>query len=444
MTSPPTFFFSHARQDRQTPGRYLRRFFRDLEIKLAQWAGVDLDAVKLGTIDTRIEHGADWDEDLSRGLRKNRTFLAIYTPLYFKRENCGKELAVFLQRSPDLEIDENGALTGINNVMAIRWLPEQAYRANTTKDMLIPPILRRVNDTPADPGQDEDITQAIRRYRKKGMEKCVHSPQYYEELIDLFVNRIKSMPDLPEGKETSFATAPDAFNHDWSKHLSSVKSQEADTRSLTHEAIAPRALASIVAFYITDTDRPLLGSDPNPVEFAASLIAEKMPDATPSADPDFDELLADVRSAANNEGLDVFHAVDDPVVPISPEGLIDRLSSLTDARVITCLVIDPTVWPGTTGKPETNAIDQIIRSSRWTGPVLLPEKAFLAVNLEEVADSRNLPPRLVNLPKASEERVALLRRFFVETRGILLRASTGGASDAEMLPILGGIGAERT
>ncbi len=42
MAEVPTFFFSHARQDRETPGNYLRRFFDDLEIKLAQWAGISL------------------------------------------------------------------------------------------------------------------------------------------------------------------------------------------------------------------------------------------------------------------------------------------------------------------------------------------------------------------------------------------------------------------
>ncbi len=71
MANAPTFFFSHARQDRETPGKYLRRFFDDLEIKPAQWAGVSLDEKRLGTIDARVhrsaQHGADrGDEPLHK------------------------------------------------------------------------------------------------------------------------------------------------------------------------------------------------------------------------------------------------------------------------------------------------------------------------------------------------------------------------------------------
>src|SRR5712691_10135349 len=161
MPEVPTFFFSHARQDRETPGNYLRRFFNDLEIKLAQWAGLSLEDQKLGTIDARVPHGADWGTDLIRGLSSDKVFVAILTPLYFNRPNCGKELAVFLMRSPTLGIDANGALTGAENIIPIRWLPENAYAANTIKGSLIPPILRLIEDTPADDGRDPERTESI-------------------------------------------------------------------------------------------------------------------------------------------------------------------------------------------------------------------------------------------------------------------------------------------
>src|SRR5260221_14402364 len=104
MVEPPTFFFSHARQDREMPGNYLKRFFEDLEKKLAQWAGISLHERQLGTIDTRVQHGEDWDRNLSKGLMHNNAFVAILTPLYFNRPNCGKELAVFLLRHQSLGI----------------------------------------------------------------------------------------------------------------------------------------------------------------------------------------------------------------------------------------------------------------------------------------------------------------------------------------------------
>jgi hypothetical protein len=62
------------------PGRYLEKFFEHLEKKVAQYAGVDLNVKRLGTIDRRIPHGEDWDEELSNGISGNKAFILILTP----------------------------------------------------------------------------------------------------------------------------------------------------------------------------------------------------------------------------------------------------------------------------------------------------------------------------------------------------------------------------
>jgi hypothetical protein len=440
MAPVPSFFFSHARQDREVaPGNYLRRFFDDLESKLAQWTGVDLKVRRLGTIDARVRHGADWDTDLSRGLRSDNTFVAILTPLYFNRPNCGKELSVFLLRSPELGVDQGGALTGARNVMLVRWLPESAYTTNTSKNSLIPLILRRIEDTPPDEGGDQERTQAIERYCKKGMEKCVAVQPYYGELLDLFVASIRDMPDLPPlGSAVSFATANDAFKFDWAGYLGSVSLPAAPPST---PAVAPRALGSIVAFYVTHRS---FTRDPNTVDFADSLIAETLSSEAPSADPAFGALLADVRAAGVAEGFSVFHAVDNPIVPTSPERLLGRLASLSKSRVLTALVVEPTVWPGAAADGEATSVEQIIRSSDWTGPVLLPILDAPTLDVDKLVAERGLPSRLIALPQASEARVAALRRAFVDARGRVLRTSTELSPEAEHVPALKGVGAERT
>src|SRR5687767_828315 len=78
----PTFFFSHARQDREMPGKYLDKFFEDLVAKVAQYAGVDLQLDTVGTIDREVLQGADWDRELSVRLGTDKVFIAILTPLY--------------------------------------------------------------------------------------------------------------------------------------------------------------------------------------------------------------------------------------------------------------------------------------------------------------------------------------------------------------------------
>jgi len=425
------------------PGQYLDRFFDDLEAKVAQYAAADRKVNRIGTIDREVRQGADWDRVLSGSLSTDRAFVAIWTPLYFTRENCGKELYAFVLRSRSIGIDVNGALTDVENVIPIRWLAEEAYCANTQKDSLIPPILRRINDTPAaDPG-DPDQIAAIQRYRKKGMERCVLTEPYYQDLLNLFALRIRDLIELPEATDISFATVCDAFAHDWRQHFATKGRTPVASASLPGapvEQVQPRALASVVAFYITNR---AFTPDPNTVSFADQLIAEMLPGKTGSADPLLTALLTDVRTAGFAEGLTVFHAAANTVGPTSAGQLLDRLTALSKARVLATLIIDPDIWPGTNADPWATQIEQIIRSSDWVGPVLLPSFGANDVKLEELVASRGLPPRLVALPQASEARIGMLRHTFVDARGRVLRASTHHASDAESLPLLKGVGGER-
>jgi TIR domain len=438
MPKIPSFFFSHARQDRETPGNYLRRFFDDLEIKLAQWVGINLEEKRIGTIDARVPQSTNWDEELSRSLERDNAFVAILTPLYINRENCGKELSAFLLRSPGLGIDANGALTGVQNVVPIRWLPENAYAANTGKDSLIPPILRLIEDTPADPGRDAERTQAIERYRKKGMERCVDS-KHYLEILDLFVEGIRSFPDLPPGSAVSFGTAKNAFNYDWQGHFAAVGVPPAviSPPPPSTTVVTPRALASVVAFYIT---RRPYASDPSTVDYADQLISES--NAAAAVDPVLSALLADVRAAGVAERLTVFHAASNPILPVDPESLLVRLASLSEQRVLTALVVDPAVWPASGDTRAAAAVEQIIRSERWIGPVILPTFAAPSVDVDQLAAGHSLSPRLVVLPEASESRIGVLRRTFVDARGRVLRMSTGQVPQAERVPVLKGVGAE--
>jgi hypothetical protein len=442
MAEVPTFFFSYARQDREAPGKYLRCFFDDLEKRLASWVGHSLEGKRLGTMDARIRQGNNWDADLSRGLESNKAFVAIITPLYFNRPNCGKELGTFLLRSPGLDIDVNGALKNARNLLLIRWLPERAYTVNTIKDSLIPPILRLIEDTPADDGDDDERTKSIEKYRRKGMERCVTSHPEYDELLDLFVESIRDMPELPSASNVSFATAIDAFNFDWKSRSSSGGGPAAlpSTAALSVPPVMPRPLASVVVFYITR--RPFT-PDPIAVEFADSLIAEALPGQTASGGATFDALLADVRAAGVAEGLTVFHAASNPVIPISPDPVLARLVSLSASGVLTALIVDSSVWPGAVADAGAGAVEQIIRSPEWSGPVLLSMEDARSVNEARVVDEPSWQQRLVMLPPESEKRVTTLRRVFIANRGFLLRMKTNPKSDAEPVPILKGAIGER-
>ena len=217
MTSVPRFFFSHARLDGEEPGSYLLRFFRDLEKTVADSSGVN---PPLGTIDRRTVQGAEWDPFLSGGLMRDKALVAVLTPRYPTRPNCGKELGVFLLRSKGLAINASGHLTGVRNVLPIRWMPTSVYTVNGQKDALIPNILKGLQDVPEDDLGDLEKSKAIARYRKDGMEKCVQpGRRYYKDLLDMLALRIRDMDDLPASEGASFATATDAFSYDWAAHF---------------------------------------------------------------------------------------------------------------------------------------------------------------------------------------------------------------------------------
>jgi hypothetical protein len=65
--SMPTFFFLHARLDREIhiSTGLMDEFFRDLKERLAQFVGYNHDQENLGTIDRDVAQGADWDAALS-------------------------------------------------------------------------------------------------------------------------------------------------------------------------------------------------------------------------------------------------------------------------------------------------------------------------------------------------------------------------------------------
>jgi len=306
MAALPTFFFSHARLDRELPGNFLSKFFRDLEQRLVVLGGVS--EQRLGIIDQRVEHGSDWDTELSKGLGSSVAFIAIYTPLYFKRENCGKELGVFLLRTPGLGIDSNGSLADVQNVLAIRWYLQDIYKINAGKESIIPQLLGRIEDIPSiNPGGDPEREAAINRYRLKGMERCVDVQPYYTELLDALVQRILAMQSLPPpGRPVSFATALDAFRQDWQQYFAALgAATENAAEVISPTGVEPQPLTSIVVFYLTNRQWT---PHPTAVTYAYCLIAEPMPGAHSSMDSQLAALLSDFRSAGAEENITVFNA----------------------------------------------------------------------------------------------------------------------------------------
>lgn len=441
MPPVPTFFFSYAHED--ASGGFLRTFFEDLEKRLAQFSGIKLEQRKLGTLDQRvIEQGDNWNEVLSRSVGTDNTLVAIITPVYVASSpDCGKELAIFLLRSLHLGIDQNGRLTGAENILLIRWLPEEAYADNTKKDGRIPTFLGLIQHTPADPGGDSERTQAIERYKRKGMEGCVGNYPAYRDLLSLIAARIRGLQDLSPISQYSLATAPDAFKYDWSKHFASagVAPTVPSIAPTPPETIEPRPLSSMVLFYIIKDQFVL---DPNRVDFADGLVAVATPSAPGANDSRLAALLGDVHAAAVTERFNAYHAVSNPVIPSLAQPLIDRLASLSAASVPAALMVDPAIWPA--GRENVGAIiEQVIQSDKWNGFVLLPAFGAATRNVDELMAAMGIPRRLVWLPDLSDLRVNALRRSFIEMRGRSMQMTPHADPASAAVPSLKAVRSEK-
>ena len=117
----PYFFFSYARKD-QDP--FLDRFFEDLVSEVRRRAGLD-SSEEAGFRDTRgIGLGESWPEKLLEALGNARVMVCLYTPTYFKREDCGREWALFNERL--MASAETGKPTPPPLIIPILWLPVDA------------------------------------------------------------------------------------------------------------------------------------------------------------------------------------------------------------------------------------------------------------------------------------------------------------------------------
>ena len=134
----------------------------------------------------------------------------------------------------------------------------------------------------------------------------------------------------------------------------------------------------------------------------------------------------------------------DPLLPVSPDALVERLASLCSKRILTAQIIDPEVWPGQGGAGDAAAaMEQVTLSPRWTGPALIPTLDARVVDLDKMVVARGLPRQVVILPQASGGRVEALQRVFVAMRGHVLRASDESTPGAERVPLPSGVGSGR-
>jgi hypothetical protein len=198
------------------------------------------------------------------------------------------------------------------------------------------------------------------------MERCVNVEPYYTELLDMIVASLRDMQPLPATKPTTFSAARDAFRYDWRSHFGKGAASVTAAAPASGVSLVPQPLSDVVVTYITNLP---FTPEPQAVPFADVLIAEPLLGAAVPTAPVLQSLIADVGKAGTDEGFHVFHAAVDRTLPNSSLRLVGRLATLSQAHVMTALVVDGERWP-----VDTTWFASAIASPDWIGPVFVSGK----------------------------------------------------------------------
>jgi len=180
------FFFSYTRANNDP---YLKRLFDDLSYWVRNLTGAGKDE-PVGFFDQRdIELGAHWDSTIVNALQDSKVLVAAGSPAYFKSEYCGKEWALFRQRSMATAGGDSPPL-----MKSIVWVPFNI--ASLPAEVRATQLLR---GDPHDQASEKGMAYLSRR-KLAGYELFVH--QLAQEIIEAGrkhpIARLANVPALAQ------------------------------------------------------------------------------------------------------------------------------------------------------------------------------------------------------------------------------------------------------
>lgn len=327
---PPCFFFSYARKDRD---RYLDKFFKDLSDRIESKGGRDprLKEVSFRDLE-QIEPGEDWEREIAAYLQHSLSLVCIYTPWYFKRPYCGKELQVFLNRQPGRTL-QDGAIRNVTKILPILWEKERDLK----RQGLPPRLLRYIQymgGAHHERYKNEGLRGILRRTGDRGA--YVDLVEYFaDRLLDEATDPLPPLPQTPDLKQL-----PSAFTEPGGDGAPADPVPAADG--------APDAQTLVVVYPTTGTSgddleqwRPF-----DTPKTAAAWLGE-------TADEfQWGTTLVPINVAQPAAGQGVLEAVQQANLKDAPVLLLINLKNMTD--------------PGYRA-----ALDPVLHSQNWKGGILV-------------------------------------------------------------------------
>ncbi len=389
----PRFFLSYARG---ASDAYLERFYKDLRQEVAFREGLDnsTDNKEVGFRDTDdIAGGTDWPNELADALRSSWACVSVYTPLYFKREYCGKEFQVFLDRA-NVQYDAEGAAENARCILPILWASMQDLQ----RHQLPPAVTKRINFR---------AKKHHQRYEKEGLRHILRrSPKtaYLDILDDIVSDLIARFPEHP-------APLPQAPSI---KQVNNAFAKPPLTA--TPLAAAPDDAAAgdtrLVLFVITPDNSTSAFSAQGSAEWLATLEEE-------------------------DENLTLSTEYSSPLGAVA-DAIVGKLSAHSSKNRLVIVLVDP-VARADQAQAVEDLLQSLAENETWTGALLIPQAApagdgnTLAGRIQppEATAGRILVRAVAEDPKpfvADLRRVTLeLLKLIVSESSVQRRAPGGGA-----------------
>ena len=238
------FFLSYARDDYDPS---LQSFFDQLNNRVRGLTG-KLVREPVGYLDQQRKQGDEWDKEMAEAAANADVLVCLYSPAYFRKPYCGKEVQVFLDRRKEY-FRQNRQRAA--SVIPIVWLP--------CEDDDIPKTLPKFLYT------DADLT----KYQEDGLAyfASLRENDEYTKLIWNFAKRIKQVRKDNQLPSLNPVPGIDAV---WNAFEPRVPPYDLDYE---HAATGPDAAVFV---YASDSDwksGPFGPPDKNAFLYLASAIA---------------------------------------------------------------------------------------------------------------------------------------------------------------------------
>jgi FxsC-like protein len=193
------FFLSYARGGDDV---YVQEFFNDLCDEIRVLEGLS-SSDEVGFFDKgNIQPGHAWSQTLVEALSQCQSFLALCSPAYFLSEPCGKEWAIFQERSRRFQ-----ERTGHNRsaLIPLRWLPSRTM-----------PEAAQVLQYVQEPSRGNSLSEP---YRERGLRQLLRIQRNRDDYLEFVTTVAERVVDtvlraqLPAATErVEFEGVPSAFH----------------------------------------------------------------------------------------------------------------------------------------------------------------------------------------------------------------------------------------